>query len=151
MKRVFLAASFSQQLDSVEGKVTRDFKRAIEALVELLRRHDFEVVCSAETLGWRWDETPLEMSVAKDLQAIKDADVLLALIADKPSAGVQFEIGYAVAQQKQVVLAATTGHTLAHFDQGAVSAGLMTYVAYDTAESLVDHLVVALNALPEEL
>ena len=151
MKHVFLAASFSEQLDPVEGKVTDEFKQAIEALVELLRRHDFDVVCSAETLGWRWDETPIEMSVQKDLEAIEAADVLLALIEDKPSAGVQFEIGYAVAKEKQVVLAATTGHTLAHFDQGAVSAGLVTYVAYDTAESLVDHLVVALNAPPEEL
>ena len=151
MKHVFLAASFSQQLDSVEGKVTEEFQQAIGALVELLRRHEFKVVCSAETLGWRWDETPLEVSVQKDLEAIEAADVLLALIEDRPSAAVQFELGYAAAQEKQVVLAARTGHKLAHFDQGAVSAGLMTYIAYDAAEELVDHLVVALNAPNERL
>lgn len=146
MKHVFLAASFSGQLDPVSGTATSDFKQAIEALVELLRRNHFRVTCSAETKGWRWDEVPLEKSVQKDLEEIEASDVLLALVEDRPSASVQFETGYAVAQEKQVVLAAQTGHTLSHFDQGAVSAGLVTYVAYDTAEGLVDQLVVALNA-----
>lgn len=151
MKHVFLAASFSGQLDPVSGTVTSDFKQAIEALVELLRRNHFKVVCSAETQGWRWDEIPLEKSVQKDLEEIEAADVLLALIESRPSASVQFEIGYAVAQEKRVVLAARTGHTLAHFDQGAVSAGFMSYVAYDTAENLVDQLVIAFNAPNDRL
>lgn len=61
----------------------------------------------------------------------------------------QFEIGYAVAKDKQIILARHNDEQLAYFNQGVVSSGLMTLVTYEDTLALVNQLVVAINA-PDE-
>jgi len=48
-----------------------------------------------------------------------------------------------------VILACAAGEELAYFNKGAAGAGLVTVVSYDDVASLVNQLVIAINA-PEE-
>ncbi len=147
MKKVFLATSFSHQLDPATGEVVPEFRSFIEQLLKGLREtEDLEVFCALEYEGWRQGIQPPEIGVLKDLEEVDRADVVVCLTHDRPSAGVQFELGYAVAKGKQVIIAATTEGQLAYYNQGVVSSGLVTLLQYEAAVTLLPQLAVAINA-----
>jgi nucleoside 2-deoxyribosyltransferase len=147
MKKVFLGTSFSGQVDT-HGSILPEFRRSIEQLLEGLRKNELEIFAAVEHEDFMIRaDVPPEIGVKKDLDEIDAADVVVALIDDKPSAGLQFELGYAIAKGKQVVLAQhAANHQLAYFNQGAISAGLLTLVEYDTIDALIQQLTVAINA-----
>lgn len=150
MKKVFLATSFSGQVDIRSGAVLPAFRQFIEHLLVELRKRELEVFAAIEYEGWMIvNDVPPEIGVQKDLTEVEGADVVIALVHDKPSAGLQFEIGYAVAKGKQVVLAQDASEQLAYFNQGAVSGGLVTLVTYSDTSELVNQLIIATNAIAE--
>lgn len=65
-----------------------------------------------------------------DCVQIDASDVLIALLHDSVSAGVQFEIGYAIAKQKRIILASALDVKLGYVNQGLVEAGLAQHVSY---------------------
>lgn len=147
MKKVFLSTSFSGQVDADSGAVAPELRRFIEDLLQALRKEELEVFAAIEHEGWMLSaNVPPEVGVQKDIAELDAADVLVALVDDKPSAGVQFELGYAVAKEKQAVLAHSANATLAYFNQGVVSAGLVTLISYDNPAALAAQLTVAINA-----
>jgi nucleoside 2-deoxyribosyltransferase len=151
MKRIFLSTTFSGQIDPVTFEVVPDFRTALEMILKALRQQpDVEVFCDVEDSGWKMPATT-ENGVMKDIAELESADIVVALMQDKPSAGVQFEIGYAVAKGKKVVLALKAGEELSYFNQGLVSGSLVTYVAYDDVKSLVNQLPIAINAPEDQL
>ncbi|HLZ15151.1 MAG TPA: nucleoside 2-deoxyribosyltransferase [Candidatus Saccharimonadales bacterium] len=153
MKRVFLSTSFSHKVDYASGEVLPDFRKELEQLLRGLRgQANIEVFCAMEHEKWKINAgVPPEVGIEKDLAEIDRADVLVALVHDQPSVGVQFEIGYCVAKGKPVLLAMQSGNKLAYFNHGLVSAGLVTLITYDDSASLVRQLTVALNVPGEEL
>jgi nucleoside 2-deoxyribosyltransferase len=152
VKKVFLSTSFSGKVDANSGAVQPAFRAFIEQVLTALRKEELEVFCAVEHEGWLIAaDIPPEVGVRKDLEMLDGADVLLAIIDMQPSAGVQFELGYAVAKGKQVILARRRGDKLAYFNQGVVSAGRMTLVDFDDPAELTKQLVVALHAPADEL
>ncbi|HSX00262.1 MAG TPA: nucleoside 2-deoxyribosyltransferase [Patescibacteria group bacterium] len=152
MKHIFLSTSFSGQVNYDTGEVFPEFRTSIETILTALRELlDVDVFCAVEDEGWKISADLLDKGVQKDIEEVDFADTLIALIHDAPSAGVQFEIGYAVAKGKQVILAAQTEQPLAFFNEGLVSAGYITLVRYDTATDLVAQLPAAVDALEESL
>lgn len=150
MKKVFLSTSFSGKIDPANGSVLPDFRNELEIILEALRKNsEVEVFCAVEQENWSVNDVLPEVGVQRDLEEIDNADVMLALIEEAVSAGVQFEIGYAVAKGKQVILASAAGASVAYFNQGVVSNGMMTMLTYDNISTLVKQLDVALHA-PEE-
>lgn len=146
MKKIFLATSFSGHLNEQTGEVRAAYRSSIEAILKSLRSQPgVEVFCAPENDGWKLPSDPPAISLATDLARLDEADMLIALIQDKPSVGVQFEMGYAIAKDKQVVLAMAAGADLGSYNQGLVSAGLLTLVAYDTPADLKVHLPLAVN------
>ena len=153
MKKIFLATSFSGQVDAQSGKVLPELRAFIEALLVALRKDDMaEVFCAAEYEDWMIaGDAPPEVGVQKDLQEIDAADVVVALMHAQLSAGVQFELGYAVAKSKHVILVHHAGQKLTYFNQGAVSSGLITQLAYDNLESLIAQLTIAVHAPADDV
>lgn len=144
--KLFLSTSFSHQIDSQTGEVFPAFRQAVTALLTGLRQEDHQVFAAIEYENWKIAAATPEVAVKMDLAEIKAADAFLALVHDAPSAGVQFELGYAVAQQKRVILLRHTNHELSYYNQGAVSAGLVTLVTYEDMSGLLNQLTLALNA-----
>lgn len=151
MKKIFLSTSFSGKVDYTTGEVEPEFRKEIEAILEALRSSELEVFCAVEDEGWNITNTPPEVGVKHDIDRLDEADVLVALIEETISAGVQFELGYAVAKGKQVILAAARDAKIAYFNQGVVSNGMMTLITFDTSDVLVQQLDVALHAPAENV
>jgi nucleoside 2-deoxyribosyltransferase len=151
MKKIFLATSFSGQVDITTNQVQPQLRGGIEAILKELRSEgEVEVFCAIEHEGWAFKDIPSEVGVLKDLEEIDAADTMIALVQDVPSVGVQTEIGYAVAKDKQVVIAMEAGSQISYFNQGLVSAGKVTLVTYDNAVTLKTQLPIAVHA-PEGL
>lgn len=152
MKKVFLSTSFSGKVDYATGDVDPAFRKEIEAmLIELRKSGDLDVFCAVEDEKWNIGNTPPEVGVKADLERLDEAEVLLALVEEVISAGVQFELGYAVAKGKQVILASAIGAKVAYFNQGVVSNGMMTLITYDNVSTLIKQLDVALHAPAENI
>jgi nucleoside 2-deoxyribosyltransferase len=148
MKKVFLSTSFSGKVDPQSREVLPVFRAAIERVLAGLRKDDMaEVFCAVEDEAWMIsNDIPPEIGVKKDIEMVANTDVLVALVESKISAGVQFEIGYAVALGKHVILAHKATEPIAYFNQGAVGAGYMTQLGYDDFDSLLVQLTVAIHA-----
>jgi nucleoside 2-deoxyribosyltransferase len=150
MKNVFLATSFSHKVNA-EGEVEAAFRAEIEALLQGIRKEaGVKVFCAIEDEKWQLFNTLPEVAVQNDLKVLEAADVLVALLDQKISAGVQFEIGYAVAKGKQVILAIQLGTPIAYYNQGAAGAGWVTLITYADLEALIPQLTLAINA-PQEV
>jgi len=137
MKNLFLATSFSGQVDYETGQVKPEFRKSIEKILEALRNvGGFAVFCAVEHEGWIISDAPPEEGVKKDLQEIDKSDVFLALVHDAVSGGVQYEIGYADGTGKSVFIATPEDTNLIYFNQGAANLGRVTHLEYASPELL---------------
>lgn len=123
-----------------------DFRKHIENIIEALRKSGMAVFAALEDEGWKLTHNvPPEVGVQKDVTEINVADVVVALVQDKPSTELQFEIGYAVAKEKRVILARRGKEDLAYFNQGVVRSGLATLITYEDVPSLINQLIKTIN------
>jgi nucleoside 2-deoxyribosyltransferase len=137
MKKLFLATSFSGQIDYETGQVKPEFRKDIEEIIEALRKvGGFAVFCAVEHEGWIISNDPPEVGVEKDLAEIDDSDVVLGILHDAVSGGVQYEIGYADGRGKSVFVATREGVDLAYFNQGIANLGRVTHLSYESPELL---------------
>jgi hypothetical protein len=145
--KVFLASSISHEIDPDSGLVFPSFRHFMDQLLTGLRAvEDIEVFCAIEYEDWKVSEAPPELGVQHDLEELKSADMVVALLHDKPSVGVEFEIGFAVGYGKPVVLVRHISEPLAYFNQGVVSSGLASYVSYEHMNELLSQLEIALRS-----
>jgi hypothetical protein len=140
MNKLFLATSFSGHVDHVTGKVHADYRQKVEGVIGALRTTgDFIVFCAVEHENWIIaSDIPPEVGVEKALAEIDSADIFLAMPpADMISAGLQYEVGYADAKGKKVIVATETGDELTYFNQGATRLGRIAHIQYDSPADLV--------------
>jgi len=148
MKKVFLATSFSDKVGS-NGNVLPAFRSFVERVLASLREDEtLEVFCALEHEGWKISSELAEVGVQKDLTELDASDALVVLLAPQEtlSAGTRFEMGYITAKSKKLILAAHTNDSLGYFTQGAVNAGLITLVNYDSMDMIGSQLLLAINA-----
>ena len=140
MYRIFLATSFSGQVNNETGGVTPNYRQKVEAVINALRTiSNFTIFCAVEHENWVIaSDKPPETGVGKDLAEIDESDIVLALLPTGIlSAGLQYEVGYADAMGKQVFLATEPGSKLNYFNQGATNLGRVTHIEYASPEDLV--------------
>jgi len=128
------------------GQVVLAHRSFTQYLLDGLREEGIETSCALESRGWSLAKEPPEVGLTEDIEAIDSSDIVVAVSDDKPAAGVQFELGYAAAKNKRVILARSSRDDLSWFNQGTVGAGLVTHINYDNVAILLDQLVVAINA-----
>lgn len=100
----------------------------------------FTIFCAIEHEGWLVSNEAPEVGVAKDLCEIYQSDALLAILHDAPSAGVQYEMGYAHGKGKQVFAATVNDEKLAYFNQGLANLANITHVSYESPELLAEQV-----------
>jgi len=120
--RVFVAASYSSQVNYDTGEVFPEYKDWLESNLELLEKLGHTVFCALRADGYKINTDDPAKAFTLDEAEIEAADALLAFVTDDVSAGVQTEIGMAIAQNKQVVIAHLPEHTLAYFNSAIVKA-----------------------------
>jgi nucleoside 2-deoxyribosyltransferase len=146
MNRLFLGTSFSGHVNSETGEVNTNYRKKVEDVIEALRTiGNYTVFCAVEHEKWVIaKDIPPEVGVEKDLDEINKSDAMLALLpTGLISGGLQYEIGYADAKGKRVLMATEAGSELAYFNQGAVNLGHAIHIEYDSPESLAAHVQAA--------
>lgn len=121
--RIFVAASYSSKVDYTTGDVYPEYQAWLEAIIAQLESYGHEVFCALKADGWRINDLKPAQAFKLDEGEILKADGMFALVSHTPSAGVQMEIGMAIAQKKQVVLAHEVIDQLPYFNQAVVALG----------------------------
>ncbi len=122
--KIFVAASYSSKVHYDTGEVFADYKAWLEDVLDMLERAGHTVVCSLREDKYRINSSNPAGAFKLDTESIKNSDALLALLDDHVSAGVQTEIGYALALNKKAILAHMPEDKLAYINGAMISAGL---------------------------
>jgi len=126
--KIFVAASYSAKVDYSTGDVYPEYKAWLEAILLQLESYGHEVVCALRDDDWRINDIDPAQAFKLDEEKIANAEGLFALVSDTVSAGVQMEMGMALAQKKVVVIAHDKVDQLAYFNQAVVALGQATEV-----------------------
>lgn len=121
--KIFVAASYSSQVNYQTGVVNPDYKNWLEHNLERLEGFGHGVFCALRFDEYRINNANPAEAFTLDETNIEAADGILAFVTEEVSAGVQTEIGLAVALKKQVVLAHLPGVKLAYINQAIVLSG----------------------------
>lgn len=142
MPRLFLSTSFVTHVDKSTGTVNGDFRNNIEAVLDALQSlHDLEVFCAVQYEKWMISKDPPEVSIRKDIDEIKKADIVLALLTEGSSTGgQQFEIGLAYGLGKKVLIASSQDTKLGFFNQGVVNAGYAEHIVYTRPDAITEKI-----------
>jgi hypothetical protein len=82
----------------------RNFKEFLASLIVKLRLDGYTVHNAHEREHWGEKLFTPEQALIGDLSLIDFSDIVLALMGDPPSPGVQLEIGYSIAKLKTILL-----------------------------------------------
>lgn len=121
--RVFVAASYSSQVNYETGEVFPEYREELESTLTRLEQYGHAVFCALRADNYKINDVDPAQAFSLDEAEIEKADALLALVTDKVSPGVQTEIGLAIGKEKLVVIAHLAEHALVYFNGAIVAAG----------------------------
>lgn len=128
--KLFLSTTFSNKVNQDTMEVEPAFRQEIEQILSILRAAGHKVFAAVEDEGWRLgDATPVE-ATRYDIEHIDEADAVIALLHDKPSAGVQWEIGYADALGKRVYVIFEEGTDIGYWNRALEELGRIMRLPY---------------------
>jgi nucleoside 2-deoxyribosyltransferase len=122
--KIFVATSYSSKVDYKTGRVLPEFREFLEQQFETIERAGAEVFSAILHDNYQINDADPAGAFRVDWQEIKKCDVFLALLDAKVSAGVQAEIGMAVAFKKPVLLARPDDIKSEYFNVALIKAGL---------------------------
>ncbi len=121
--KIFVAASYSSKVDYSTGNVHPEYRAWLEGIILQLESYGHEVFCALRVDNWRINDLDPAQAFKLDEAEISKCDAMFALVSSAPSAGVQMEIGMAIAQKKPVVIAHDKVDQLAYFNQAVIALG----------------------------
>lgn len=120
---IFVAASYSAHVNYETGEVSPEYKKWLEDNLTTIEGFGHEVFCALRADGYRINDADPAEAFRLDIKQIEAADALIAFVNARVSAGVQTEVGYALALSKKVILAHLPDTELSWFNQAIVKAG----------------------------
>src|SRR6266567_4053435 len=103
--KVFVSASYSSKVNYDTREVFPEYKEWLENILGTIEKLGYTVFCALRAYQYKINDDDPADAFSLDMQHIKESDVILALLNEKVSAGVQTEVGVGVALKKQVILA----------------------------------------------
>lgn len=122
---IFVSASYSSKVNYDTGEVFPEYKEWLENILTLIEDQGHTVFCALRADQYRINDADPADAFSLDMKHIRESEVILALLSDKVSAGVQTEIGVGVALGKIVIIAHTPEDELAYFNAAMVKAGVV--------------------------
>ena len=139
---IFVAASYSSQVDYETGEVYPEYKAWLEGILNTIDGLGHTVFCSLRSDGYKINDADPVGAYRLDIDEINKSDAILALLSSKVSAGVQTEIGVAIALNKRVILAHDTKDELAWFNAAMLKAGVVTELELPFDESQLEEALL---------
>lgn len=121
--KIFVATTYSSQVNYDTGEVFPEYKAWLEEQLTRIERMGHTVFCALRADNYKMNDTDPAEAFSLDEGEISAADAMLAIVNDSISAGVQTEIGMAIAKGKRVVLIHEPDHKLAYFNDAIIRAG----------------------------
>jgi nucleoside 2-deoxyribosyltransferase len=127
--KIFVATSYSSKVDYATGRVFPEYRDFLEHQLAVIEQQGNTVFIAIRADGYRINNDDQAAAYRLDLEEIRKCDVLIAFLDEKVSAGVQTEIGIALAFGKRVLLARPAGVEPEYFNQALVRAGVAREIA----------------------
>jgi nucleoside 2-deoxyribosyltransferase len=146
--RIFLAAPFTGQVQATASgtALAADYRSFLESVLALLRGQGHAVVSSHEREDWGERIFEPQEAIGLDFKEVQACDLLLALVGDPISPGVQMELGYALALQRPISAYHTQARNeLPHLLQGIDVFPNATLSRYESSADLLGQLKRALS------
>lgn len=124
--RIFLAAPYSQFMDSATGSLAAPWRERLDALRLSFQKRGASVFNAHHNESWGKGWLAAEVCTPIDHRAIRHADVVCAVLGDPPSGGVLIELGWASAFQVPCLIVLPTNRLITPLVKG-----LKTLVAAD--------------------
>lgn len=94
MKKIFICTSFSTKVDTT-GLVVPEYRAFIEPILIAIKKSKVAYFCALEACNWQIvPDADATSEFLLDLKEMETSDILLALVEEDRSVGVQTEIGY---------------------------------------------------------
>jgi nucleoside 2-deoxyribosyltransferase len=134
--KIFVATSYSSKVDYTTGRVFPEYRDFLERQLTVIEQLGNTVFIAIRADGYRINSDDQAAAYRLDLEEIKKCDVLIAFLGEKVSAGVQTEIGIALALGKRVLLARPAGVEPEYFNLALIRASVAREIALplDAAE-----------------
>jgi nucleoside 2-deoxyribosyltransferase len=128
---IFLAAPFTnyKQPNIFDKKL----KKELIFLIQKLKQHNIDIISAHEREEWGKLLDKPEVSLRLDFEGIDKSDILIALLGDPPSPGVQLELGYAIAKKKKIICLYKKGDTLPYLVPGISSLTNFVLIKYNNS------------------
>ena len=123
--KIFVATSYSSKVNYETGEVFPEYKEWLENILVELEKQGHTVFCALRADQYKINDSDPAAAFSLDMKHIKESDVILALLNEKVSAGVQTEIGVGVGLKKKVVLAHTPSESNAYFNAAMVKTNVV--------------------------
>jgi len=123
--KIFVAASYSSEVDYQTGQVFDDYREYLEDTLRTIEASGHNVFCALREDNYTINKEDPAIAYRLDVNNIEDSDVLLAILDNTVSGGVQTEIGFAIALGKKVLLAHRPEDALIYFNDAMVRAGVV--------------------------
>lgn len=123
--RIFVAASYSSEVDYSSGEVFGDYRTWLEDALTTIEKAGHEAFCALREDNYTINKGDPAAAYRLDMDNIKKSDALLALVDNYVSGGVQTEIGIAVALGKKVFVAHKPEDALSYFNAAMIYAGVV--------------------------
>lgn len=123
--KIFVAASYSTQVNYETGEVFPEYRKWLEDVLATIDYLGHEVFCALRDDQYKINNTDPVTAFKLDMEQLEKCDTVIALLSDKASWGVQTEIGFAIARQKRIILAHLPEHELAYFNAAMLKTGVI--------------------------
>jgi nucleoside 2-deoxyribosyltransferase len=147
---VFLAAPLTDKLrSSADGaEIESSYRQFLEQIIDALESAGVKVFSSHVRERWGESIWPPKAALDADVESLRLSDVLIAIVGDPPSPGVQFELGYAFAIRKPTVVCFQQDpKDLPHLCQGLAGQPNTQTIRFSTTDQLIEALGAALTTV----
>jgi nucleoside 2-deoxyribosyltransferase len=140
--KFFVATSYSSQVDYETGEVLPQFRDFLEQQFSIIEQGGGEVFSAIRHDKYKINNTDPAAAFRVDMDKIKECDVFVAFLNQKVSAGVQAEIGMAVALGKRVILARPQDVKSEYFNDAIMRNGLAEEITLPLNQSVFRELMI---------
>jgi nucleoside 2-deoxyribosyltransferase len=139
--KIFLCTSFTSKI-LPDGSVEPSYRWAIETIIDALELMGHQVFCGMREDNWSLNSQDPVQAFDYDTNSIRDSDVVVALVKNvPPSAGTQFELGFAFALSKRTyVFFSSEDKPIPYINQGLKEQNLVSFISYESLDSVAQKL-----------
>jgi nucleoside 2-deoxyribosyltransferase len=144
--KIFLAVPFNTKINEVTKKIDQEYKNWLMDLMFTLENAGHTYLSSHVRENWGDALAEPEEALRYDIEFMNQADLIVVVIDNPPSPGVQFEIGYSFAKNKKIIIAKKVNDTMPYLLQGFVNNPLVKLLTSENDSSMKESILDSIRS-----